>query len=189
VSFHRRRLPHWYLDGIPLFLTWHLEGSLPRGLYPPPQKASSGQAFVWMDRYLDTARSGPLFLRQPAIAQLVVNSLVKGEQLGHYQLHAWVVMANHVHVLLTPQCHPSRLIASLKGATAREANKLLGLTGQPFWQSECYDRWVRNQEEFHRIGRYIENNPVTAGLVATPEAFPWSSANKCLEESRHGSHE
>jgi putative transposase len=165
-------MPHWYIDGAPLFVTWRLHGSLPQGLYPPPQKASQGEAFVWIDRYLDAARSGPVFLRQPAIAQLVVNSLSYGRELGHYDLHAWVVMANHVHVLLTPKYDPTRSIASLKGATARKANQLLGRTGQPFWQAEWYDHWVRNENEFQRIWRYIESNPVRAGLVRTPEAFP-----------------
>ena len=178
MSFYRRRLPHWYPEGRPLFLTWHLHGSLPHGRYPPPQKCSSGRAFVWVDRYLDTAPTGPKFLRHEKIAQLVVESFSKGEQLGHYRLHAWVVLANHVHVLLTPLVHPSRLTASLKGATARQANQLLGRTGQPFWQAECYDRWVRSDQEFQRICSYIENNPVKAGLVAEPSHFPWSSATK-----------
>ena len=140
MSFHRRRLPHWYPDGRALFITWHLQGSLPQGRYPPPNKASSGEAFVWMDRYLDTARTGPMFLRQPAVAQIVVDSLYRGEQLGHYELHAWVVLANHVHTLLTPKVDPGRLIGALKGATARRANALLGRTGRAFWQAECYDR-------------------------------------------------
>src|SRR5687767_11858613 len=74
---------------------------------------------------LDTARNGPLFLRQDKIAQVVQKSLYTGEQLGHYQLHAWVVMANHVHVLLTPRIQPSRLIASLKGTTAARPTNCL----------------------------------------------------------------
>ena len=53
---------------------------------------------------------------------------------------------------------------------------MLGLTGQPFWQDESYDRLVRNDTEFDGIVHYIERNPVTAGLAATPEEFPWSSA-------------
>jgi hypothetical protein len=52
----------------------------------------------------------------------------------------------------------------------------LGITGQPFWQDESYDRVVRDEAEFGRIMRYIEMNPVTAGMAATPEDFPWSSA-------------
>jgi putative transposase len=169
-------LPHWYPDGKALFLTWHLHGSLPHALYLPPGKASSGQAFVWMDRYLDTTRKGPMYLRMEPIAQIVRDSLETGERLGHYQLHAWVVMANHVHVLVTPKINPARLIASLKGTTARAANKLLGRTGEPFWQAECYDHWVRNEDEFRSIWSYIEENPIKAGFVIDASAFRWSSA-------------
>jgi putative transposase len=118
-----------------------------------------------------------MVLRQDAVAAVVVESLFRGVALGHYELAAWVVMANHVHVLLLPKGAPSRLLKSLKGATAREANRLLGTTGEPFWQRETYDHWVRDGAEWNRIAAYIENNPVRAGLCARPEEFPWSSAN------------
>jgi REP element-mobilizing transposase RayT len=85
-------------------------------------------------------------------------------------------MANHVHALLLPLVSPSRLLGSLKGATAREANRILGRTGESFWQAESYDHWVRNADEFDRIVAYIESNPVKAGLVGRPEEYPWSSA-------------
>ena len=85
-------------------------------------------------------------------------------------------MANHVHVLLPPLIPTARLLGSLKGATAREANRILHHTGQPFWQAESYDHCVRNVSEFNRIVSYIENNPVKAGLVSLPEDYPWSSA-------------
>jgi putative transposase len=172
-----RRLPHLYPQGRWLFVTWHLHGSLPRAMYPPPRKVSAGQAFVWMDRRLDTATSGPLFLRQEAIAGLVVDSLALGMELGHYHLGAFVLMANHVHVLLLPLVPPSRLLKSLKGYTARESNCLLGRTGQPFWQRESYDHWVRDEAEWRCIAGYIENNPVKAGLVARAEDYRWSSAH------------
>jgi REP element-mobilizing transposase RayT len=64
---------------------------------------------------------------------------------------------------------------SLKRFTAREGNRMLGLTGRPFWQEESYDRVVRDETEFLRIARYIEMNPVKAGLVTAPEEFLWSS--------------
>lgn len=50
------------------------------------------------------------------------------------------------------------------------ANKVLGRTGETFWQNE-YDHWVRNQPEFSGICRYIEDNPVSG-----PEAYRWSSS-------------
>ena len=67
---------------------------------------------------------------------------------------------------------------SVKRFTARQANRLLDCTGQTFWQDESYDRLVRDAAEDERILRYIEMNPVNAGLVAAPEAFPWSSAGQ-----------
>ncbi len=96
--------------------------------------------------------------------------------MGHYKLYSYVVMPNHVHMLITPLIEASVLMHSLKRFTARQANRMLGLTGRPFWQSESYDRLVRDRTEFERIASYIERNPVTAGLVTGPEEFPWSSA-------------
>jgi len=79
-------------------------------------------------------------------------------------------MANHVHLLVLPRVSPSRFLQTLKGYTAREANRLLGRTGQPFWQAESYDHVVRDDRESDRIKGYIENNPAKAGLVAKRKA-------------------
>ena len=64
---------------------------------------------------------------------------------------------------------------SIKRYTARQCNQRLGLQG-PFWQQESYDHWVRDFDELDRIIRYIEENPVKAGLAETPEVWPFSSA-------------
>ena len=173
VSFHRRRLPHVYVPGQSLFVSWHLHGSLPRSVYPPG-KLLSGQIFAWVDRQVDTAQQGPMHLRREEVARIVVDSIRRGAELGHYDLHAFVVMPNLVHVLLTPRTHPSRLLQSLKGFTAHEANRLLGRTGEAFWQKESYDHWVRSEAEFQRICAYIENNPVKAGLAARACDYRWS---------------
>jgi REP element-mobilizing transposase RayT len=85
-------------------------------------------------------------------------------------------MGNHIHLLVTPLVQVSKLTQSLKRFTARQGNQILGSTGQPFWQDESYDRLVRDETEFRRIARYIEMNPVNAGLAAMPEEFQWSSA-------------
>ena len=128
-----------------------------------------------MDRVLDTASIGPLFPRMPEIAKMVMDAIHYRDQRT-YQLHSFVVMPNHVHRLMTPLEPVSKVMQSLKRFTAREGNRMLGLTGQPFWQDESYDRLVRNDSEFERIVHYIERNPVTAGLAPTPGEFPWSSA-------------
>ena len=131
-----------------------------------------------MDRILDQGRIGPLHLRRTDIAQLLVDAICYRQQLRQFQLHSFVIMANHIHVLITPHVEVSKLMHSLKRSTGRKANQILGLTGRPFWQEESYDHLVRDESEFRRIVAYIELNPVKAGLVTTPEAFPWSSASK-----------
>jgi len=130
-----------------------------------------------MDRYLDTTRLGPLWLKQPKIATIVTDTIHYGAStLNFYDLDAFVVMANHVHMLVTPKVEPPKFMKSIKNYSARKANSELGRTGQPFWQSESYDHWVRDDREAERIRSYIENNPVKAGLVKRPEQFRWSSA-------------
>jgi REP element-mobilizing transposase RayT len=177
MSSFQRRLPHWRPDGRPLFLTWRLHDSLPRHRFFPASSLSAGKAFVAMDRLLDQARTGPLYLARPEIASLVVEAILEGrDPLGHYDLHAFVVMANHVHLLITPAVPVPGLLQRLKGTTARRANQMLSLTGRAFWQEESFDRWVRDEREFQRIRAYIEENPVRAGLVTAPEDYPWSSA-------------
>ena len=170
------RLPHIYPEDAWLFVTWHLHGSLPKALYPPAGKPSAGKAFVWMDRYLDTARSGPLFLRRAEVASWVVAALGHGVTRGLYDLRAFAVLGNHVHVLFHPLQDVSRVLQWLKGSTAREANRILDRTGKPFWQRESYDHRVRNRRELDRIVAYIEDNPVKAGFCEEACKYRWSSA-------------
>ena len=160
-----------------MFLTWRLYGSLPANRHFPGGSLSSGQAFAALDRLLDEARAGPLYLRQPALADLVVEAIHYNAQvLAHYVLHAFAVMPNHVHVLITPRVPLPKLTKSLKGITAKRANAMLARTGCPFWQEESYDREVRQDREFERIRFYIESNPVRAGLVQEACQYRWSSA-------------
>ena len=143
---------------------------------------------MWIDRFLDAAQSGPTHLGRTEVACLVVEAIRRGDKdLRHYELHAFAVMPNHVHLLATPRVAPSRFMRSLKGFTAREANKILKRTGEPFWQHESYDHWVRDGTEFAKIRSYIEQNPVKAGLVNRPQDFPWSSAALSSERTRGAS--
>jgi REP element-mobilizing transposase RayT len=177
VNRYERRLPHWDVIGHPLFVTFRLHGSLPAARTFPPARLTTGKAFVAMDRILDRTSSGPLFLARSEIACLVLDALRDGQvRFQRYQLHSFVIMPNHVHVLATPCVSAQRWLGPLKGFTAHEANRILGRCGKPFWQDESYDRLVRSDEEFNRICAYIENNPVKAGLVQTPHSFRWSSA-------------
>jgi REP element-mobilizing transposase RayT len=136
-----------------------------------------------MDGKLDSRRHGPVFLQMREIAEVVATAIQTGDG---YQLHEWVIMPNHVHVLFTPHVAPPLVLRRWKGSTAREANKLLCRTGARFWQEESYDRLVRNPEEFEAIRAYIRMNPVRAGLASAPEEFPWSSAYVGRASARGG---
>ena len=176
MPFYRRRLPHWDVVGEPLFVTFRLHGSLPANRFFPPENVTSGEAFAALDNLLDRATSGPLFLAQPEIAAMVQAAIHAGDHRFHrYALHAFVIMPNHVHMLVTPAVPSPEWLGRLKSFTATMANKILRRQG-PFWQHESYDRLVRDAAEFRRIARYIESNPVKAGLAAEACAFPWSSA-------------
>ena len=208
--FYKRDLPHWHPPGASIFLTWRLYGSLPaiavkrlielrRLLEREIPRVSEAKydfqtrqykkLFAATDSILDRAESGPLWLKNPQIAAIVVDALLS-RYANLYHLWSFVVMANHIHVLLRPklmelmdELEPvvqdlPRITKRLKGATAREANRLLGRTGHSFWEEECFDHWVRTDNEFYRVVTYIENNPVAAGLVKRAEDWPWSSASE-----------
>jgi len=177
VLRHQRHLPHWDAIGQPQFVTFRLHGSLPATrVFHRKHVSTSGEAFVTMDRLLDKGATGPLHLKRPDIAQLVVEALIDSDLRFHRcKLHAFVVMPNHVHLLATQLAPFVKWLSPLKGFTANRANQALGHRGNSFWQNESYDHLVRNTEEFLRIQRYIEWNPVIAGLVDKPEQFPWSS--------------
>jgi putative transposase len=175
--FYRRRLPHLWEREATVFLTWRLHDSLPPNRHFTGAAISSGRAFAALDRLLDEASSGAFYLRQPAVADMIVEAIqFNANTLGQYVPHAFAVMPNHVHVLITPTIPLPKVTKSLKGITAKRANAMLALTGRPFWQEESYDHLVRNEREFESIRNYIEGNPVRAGLVKEAHEYRWSSA-------------
>jgi REP element-mobilizing transposase RayT len=129
-----------------------------------------------IERYLDLG-AGACHLRRPEIADLAADALryFHGRQ---YLLDDWVVMPNHIHVILWPMPNVtlSEILKSRKRQIARQANLILKKIGKPFWQPESYDHWIRNDEEKSRIRRYIRMNPVKARLCEAPEHWKWSSA-------------
>jgi putative transposase len=180
VSFYRRRLPHWQPDRVPIFVTWRLYGSLPTSVsrYPATPARTEGQRFLAGDREMDRTCSGPMWLKDPRVAACVVGTLLVAEKKWELcDLFAWAVMSNHVHLLFTPHGLLKDVTRAVKKTSARQANLILARTGQPFWQEESYDHWVRDGKEFDRIVGYIEWNPVRAGLVECAEEWPWSSAS------------
>ncbi len=151
---------------------------LPAGneLEPEVLARHNKRYFVRFDKALDTAVQGNDWLRQSAVADVVRSAMHHYDGTG-YSLHAYCIMPNHVHMLVTalPGNRPFCVIMkSLKGYTARKANALLNRTGQSFWQPESYDHVVRHADEFQRITTYILNNPIKAGLAKDWFDWPYS---------------
>jgi type I restriction enzyme R subunit len=193
---YERHLPHQVPKGFPIFLPWNLKGAPPLEVIDrlrrererlhrePPRIGESAKdrkiwhsklAFADADRFLDGAASGPLHLKDPGAAKIVEDSILFGVP-ERYELYAWCVMANHVHVLIMPHWELRDITQGIKGYTAHQIKVLQDERGRVFWQDESYDHWARDEAEMFRIIAYIENNPVVAGLCARPEDWPWSSA-------------
>jgi putative transposase len=175
--FWRRRLPHWVPEGSQVFVTWRLAGELPSSIREP---CPWGEAFRTRDLGLAHVKSGSPWLKDPRIARTTVDALTYGAtQKGWYELLAWVVMSNHVHIVIEPHQKLSEIMRWLKTATSVRANRILRQKAEPFWQREYFDHWIRSGE-LDAIVQYVEENPVAAGLVTAPDQWIWSSAN-CRE--------
>jgi REP element-mobilizing transposase RayT len=178
MLYYRRHLPHWIPDGKAIFVTWRVAGSAPPSRPETLTAENTGRnGFARKDKALDSSSTGPFWLRNPRIARTVENAVKYGEtSRGFYSLYAWVIMPNHVHVVLEPKAALPNVMRWLKGRTGRSANRILGRTGMPFWQDESYDHWIRSGKELEETIAYVENNPVDAGLVECAEQWLWSSA-------------
>ena len=198
-GFHSRgNLPHLKREGASYFVTFRLAGTLPKELLlrlkaeraaiiakalaakRPLTWHEQEALFRWyaarVDKHLD-AGLGECFLARPEIARLIAEA-VNFHQGTRFQLHTWVVMPNHVHAVVRPHQDwtLSAILKGWKGYTAREANRRLKRTGQPFWQVESYNHLVRDDEDLRHCNYYTIMNPVNAGLCRQPEQWQWSSS-------------
>jgi REP element-mobilizing transposase RayT len=179
----RGYIPHFDGGEILQFITFRLADSMPQELLARWRQELAHEPDIDIDavlrkrieHYLDQGY-GECHLRDARVAKTVQKSLLffDGER---YRLTAWVIMPNHVHLLLTPCAGQqlSNILQSLKSYTANEANKLLRRKGQ-FWQPESFDRWIRDADHFAKVIAYIETNPVQVRLCAKPDDWPFSSA-------------
>lgn len=183
--YSRGYLPH--IDGKERqFITYRLCDSVPLNVIRQWEEELSRlrdeveilEKIALIQKYLDLGK-GACWMRDERIADLVQNSLWHDREIK-YTLDAWCVMPNHVHALITltdPYLYDlENITQGWKSTSAHRANKLLGRRGR-FWMPESFDRYIRNDEHFSTVTRYIENNPVKAGLCQRPEDWRWSSAH------------
>jgi len=187
-------LPHWFQPGVTYFVTFRTDDSLPAeaarlwyarrddwlerqgidpraanrsaliGKLPTPQQREFHKRFSrqWME-YLDRG-CGACVLKRPDLARIVADNLkyFDGER---YRLGDFVVMPNHVHVLvnLLGQTDLEKQCYSWKKYTATKINRALAQRGR-FWHEESFDHLVRSAEELEQLRLYIAENPQKARL-------------------------
>jgi len=130
-------------------------------------------------------------LGKPGARNIFVDSLYRAREKFRFPLYAWVVMPEHVHILMhaTKEYRMPRILTFIKQSAAQQTiskwkdtnagilTRIISHTGRPrFWQAGGgFDRNVRDDDEFMREVRYVHQNPVKRGLVTTPEQWEWSS--------------
>jgi putative transposase len=211
-AFTRRRLPHYDVDHGTYFITACLAGSIPAsGLLNLRRQRDTLQRLPcpaeclpdeWARRQQDAMfEVGEQWLdERPAMRWLEderCGEIVEAAILHHAEtsceLHAYVVMPSHMHLVFTvrpasslPSKAPrpgrqlpgrTAIMRSIKSYSSRMCNRTVG-THPPFWQAESYDRVVRDDAELERYVAYVEWNPVKAGLCPRPEDWRFSSAHR-----------
>jgi REP element-mobilizing transposase RayT len=182
VALSQNRLPHWQQDNCTYFVTFRLADSVPQPLldqwagereawlrwhpqpWPPEVEREYLERFARLvEQWLDELH-GSCLLRAGDPQRIVAAALQHFEGQRHQQ-HAWVVMPNHVHTLVSLRNGATldKLLQSWKGFTAHEINRLNGQHGA-FWQKDYFDRLIRNADHFWNCVRYIRHNPVKAHL-------------------------
>ena len=184
AGWHSRGyLPHFDGIVIPQFISIHLGDSVPREVIERWNRElntrSSMQDRILLqtriEKYADQGY-GEAYLKDNRLAEMVQETLLKDDG-RKYRLSAWVVMPNHVHMLVTRFANYtlSDIMQLFKSITSHKANKTLRRSGK-FWMPEYFDRYIRTAEHYEKTVQYIENNPVKARLCPRPEDYPFSSA-------------
>ena len=179
VGFLRSgKLPHWRQDGVTYFVTWRTEDSMPKERvdtwfaereswlkqHPEPWDTKTEEEYYRLfpdrwEKWLDE-HHGECLLARPDLRK-IVEDVLRHDDGVTYRLKDFVVMPNHVHVLVTPlgKNTLSEAVQEWKSVSAHRINKALGRKGE-FWQKEYFDHIVRSAEQREKFKRYIQNNPL-----------------------------
>ena len=189
VARRRRSLPHWEHPGGTYFVTFRLDDSLPSEISETYYREQRELKAHWqmagdavrveleremarlycrrIDRCLDVGL-GHCYLAQPSVAKIVSDAIQHFDR-DRYDLFAWCLLPNHVHVVFRPlgENGLAGILHSWKGFTSRSANARLRRRGA-FWQREYFDHLVRSQNDLERFVRYVWKNPEKAGHPNSP---------------------
>jgi REP element-mobilizing transposase RayT len=184
----RGYLPHIIQPQSIYFVTFRLADSLPRSFrlqckekaHSKPLAGSAKKVSYQYQRAVQECLDksyGHCWLYKTEIAS-IANNAIRYFNNERYELFAWTIMPNHVHVLLKllGDFSLSSIIHSWKSFSAREANRVLARTGE-FWQREYFDILVTSDRQLEFFLRYVLNNPVKAGLCTEIFQWPWTGCS------------
>lgn len=179
LGWHERGyLPHYDHPGLVQFITFRLSDSLPANRREEwKHLLGIENKLEWrrkLEEYLDRGL-GECYLRDKRVAEFTESALLHHHG-KRFRLLGWVVMPNHVHILIEVWRVPlARIVQNWKSIIAVESNRILQREGR-FWQPEYWERFMRDVEQTKKAARYIEANPVKAQLCRAPEDWAFSSA-------------
>ena len=175
-KYKHKRLPHWDFGEVAQTITYRLADSLSENEYNRilyemgtlPLERQDLYKRTQIENFLHENRYGSCCLNQPEAANIVIDAwdFYDGNK---YDLYAWVVMGNHVHVLIR-QHEGYRLediIRSWKSFTSRQIAAKLHMP-QPIWRDGYWNRMIRDAGHFQKVKEYIQNNPEKSGLTNWP---------------------
>lgn len=191
TRFSRGRLPHWEIEQGRYFVTARCADSRPAHvvarlaeIHRSVSTIKSGspefdrlqrQYFQTMEKYLD-AGGGEAPLLDSRAARILADAFAQPE-IPDVTIPHYTVMPNHWHALVVPVAGATidlhALIGRLKGRNARAINSAMGRSGA-VWQREWFDRWIRSDAEWDRFVRYVQHNPMKAGIVRDWREHPWT---------------
>lgn len=182
--YSRRYLPHCDAPGILQAITFRLADSLPlevrqrmkREIVGFPEDKKIRALRTRIELWLDTGY-GSCLLGKPECAQIVTDAFQFFDR-ERYDLLAWVVMPNHVHLVIRQYENWALggVVQSWKGFTTKKIKEVYGKTlsgSGKIWQRGFWDRFIRDEHHLEATFRYIINNPVRAGLVSHASEWPW----------------
>lgn len=194
ASIIERRLPHWCQAGVVCFVTFRTHDSMPVKIVDRwcadrrnwlRQQSINPESSIWRSQLAALSKEqqeefystfstrwhneldychGNCVLRDPVNAQLVADALIRFNE-DRYLLTDFVVMPNHVHMLIAFADDDSMLkqCEDWKRFTARQIHRRMGTSGR-FWQQDGFDHLVRSEAQYAHFRRYIAENPNKAGL-------------------------
>lgn len=194
VQISNRQLPHWRQKEVTYFITFRLHDSLPQKtllewklekenflkthtqpLGPKEEKEFQERFTNKLDKWLDKG-FGSCILGNKSVSNQVAQSIMHFDKIRYY-LGEWVIMPNHVHVIVAPKTgfSLSKILHSWKSYSANQINKSHNREG-PLWQEESFDQIIRNELHFYRAHKYIKRNPQKAGISVHHAS--WINQNK-----------